>query len=198
MSQEIPGNIEFESIASSRVRRAFIRAYRAYKDLSTQNILVRRVPVSSTTMRAQPIINHQFWNKKKRHYRIDVSNHVRLEHYIPVQELPEDVLVGWFAHELGHIMDYQDRGVMAMIRFGLGYLFMPTYRMGAERRADIFAIEHGFAKYLVATKKYLLEHSTLPIRYKKRLEKFYMSPDEIAEIVAHQESEGTQPDNPIS
>ena len=188
MSIAFPENITFQSIPSLHIRRAFLRAYAPFERLNGHTIVVRRLPVSSTTMRAQPIVNRNFWNRHKRHYRIDVSNHIQLEKYIPVQDLPEEVLIGWFAHELGHILDYQDRGVMGLIRFGLGYLLMPRYRMGAERQADMYAIEHGFGSHLMATKRYLLDHSSLPLAYKKRLQKFYLSPDQIAEIITDRES----------
>jgi hypothetical protein len=140
-------------------------------------------------MRAQPIFNFQFWNKKKRHYRIELSNHTELEKHIPLPELPETVLTGWFAHELGHVVDYQHRSAVGLIRFGIGYIFMPTYRIGAERQADLYAIEHGFADHLLATKTFILEQSSLPDHYKKRIQKYYMSPDEISILLKQQESE---------
>lgn len=148
-------------------------------------------------MRAQPILNFQFWNRAKRHYRIDISNHTTLEHHVPLSELPEDVLVGWFAHELGHIVDYQHRTAIGMIRFGIGYFLMPTFRIGVERQADIYAIEHGFAEYLLATKTFILEQSSLPNHYKKRIQKYYMSPDEIAILLKQRESDDLKMDKII-
>ncbi|PHN06381.1 hypothetical protein [Flavilitoribacter nigricans] len=192
-----PSNITFESIKSEFVRNAFLKAYAPYKILDPHPIIVRRKPVSDTTMRAQPVINFDFWNRKKRHYRIDISNHTELEQHVPIPDLPEEVLVGWFAHELGHIVDYQHRSAFGMIRFGLGYLLMPTFRIGAERQADIYAIDRGFGNTLLATKTFILEQSTLPDHYKKRIQKYYMSPDEIATLLNEQDSDELKMDELI-
>lgn len=183
-----PANVHFEGISSVRVQEAFLQAYEPYKILHSHPIYIRRLPVSKTTMRAQPVINWQFWSRKSRHYRIDISNHTELEKHIPIPDLSHEVLVGWFAHELGHIVDYQTRNPLDLIRLGIGYLTMPTYRIGVERQADIYAIEHGFADFLLATKKFILEQSSLPNSYKKRIERFYMSPDEIATVLQQRES----------
>lgn len=190
-------NIIFESINSDRIKDAFLRAYGSFEGLHQHRLTIRKLRVSNTTMRAQPILNFQFWDRKKRHYRIDICDHTTLEHATPLRKLPQEVLIGWFAHELGHIVDYQNRTPLGMLRFGLGYLLMSTYRIGAERQADIYAIEHGFFDYLLATKKYILEQSSLPNHYKKRIEKYYMSPDEIALLLEKRESDDLKMDKII-
>lgn len=190
-------NVIFESVSSPHIKQAFLEAYEPFTSLHTHTIIVRRLPVINTTMRAQPVLNSHFWSRKKRHYRIDVSNHAQLEQHIPVQELPLEVLIGWFAHELGHIRDYQDRGPLSMLQFGAGYLLMPTFRSEAERQADLFAIERGFAPHLLATKKYILEQSSLPDAYKKRIQKFYMSPDEIVTFLDEKQSGEQQPEKTV-
>ena len=58
--------------------------------------------------------------------------------------------------------------------------------MGAERRADLFAIEHGFGTELMATKNFILDKSTLPERYKKRIRRYYLSPTELEELLVQQ------------
>ncbi len=145
-------------------------------------------------MNAQPILNCRFFNRPRRHYIINLSNNMHLEDRIAIHELPEEVLVGWFAHELGHLCDYLYRSAFSMLRFGVGYLVFPNYRTGAERKADIFAIEHGFADELIATKKYILEKSALPDAYKKRIELYYMSADEVALMVQGKEAEALRMD----
>lgn len=187
-------NIQFEGFKSEFVKETFLQAYASFPTLHSHPITVRRIPLTRSTMRAQPIINLQFWNKQKRHYRIDVSNHTELEHHVPIPDLPRDVLVGWFAHELGHVIDYQNRSAFGMIRFGIGYLLMPTFRIGVERQADIYAIDRGFAEYLLATKTYILEQSSLPNHYKRRIQKYYMSPDEIALLLNREESDDLKMD----
>jgi hypothetical protein len=65
--------------------------------------------------------------------------------------------------------------------WAIGY--SPTFRLGAERKADLFAIEHGFAEEINATKRFLLEDSNIPNSYKERLSKYYMTVEEVERIV---------------
>ncbi|PHI18755.1 hypothetical protein CEQ90_16500 [Lewinellaceae bacterium SD302] len=118
-----------------------------------------------------------------------MSDHLEIAQYIKPDELPDNVLIGWFAHELGHIVDYQRRTVLSMIKFILGYILLPTFRSGSERRADLFALKNGFGKELMATKLYILEQSPLPDKYKDRIKKYYMSPDELELLLLNKDPE---------
>ena len=140
-------------------------------------------------MRAQPIFNGGIFNRKTRHYRVQMSNHVKIAQYVKPKDLPRDVVVGWFAHELGHVVDYHRKNLLSLIWFIIGYVLFPTHRTGAERRADLFALDRGFGAELMATKVYILDHSSLPNKYKKRIRKYYMSPDELELIIQDRESE---------
>ena len=60
--------------------------------------------------------------------------------------------------------------------------------------AYTIAVEHGFGAEVRATKNYLLEHTTLPPHYKKRLEKYYLSADELEGVILAWEEEREQPD----
>ncbi len=172
-------NVTFKNIGSIKIRKAFLKALEGYPILQRHDLLVVRKPIKKTTMRAQPIIDNFIFDTKNRRYKIEISNHLNLSRYIKIEKLPANVLIGWFAHELGHVMDYQTRKVGNLIKFAIGYLFLPTFRLGAERRADVFAIEAGYAKEILATKKYILEKSKLPNKYKERIEKYYLSPEEV-------------------
>lgn len=176
----IPKNVTFVGVSNNLLRKTFLEAYAAFTDLHAHPLTLRRYRMSGTTMRAQPVMNANFRSKRRRHYRIDLSDHAQLNQVIRLQDLPAEVLIGWFAHELGHLMDYRLRGVRSMLRFLLGYVSIPTYRMLAERRADQYAVAHGFAEQLVATKRYILSHDAVPARYKDRLIRYYPSPEDVA------------------
>lgn len=171
--------IEFQNIDSAFIKACFKKAVAGFKTLENNTIILSQKSTPKTNMRAQPVLNAHIFNKQKRTYKIEMSNHPNFAQYLKIAELPEIVLVGWFAHELGHVMDYFHRGVTNMIQFGLGYWLFPNFRIGAERKADLYAIENGFAKEILATKKFILDHSSLPAIYKKKIEKYYMSPDEV-------------------
>ena len=145
-------------------------------------------------MRAQPVLNRRFFRRATRDYRVDFSSHLDILEHVRVRQLPKDVVVGWFAHELGHVVDYLKRPWMGMISFGLGYALWSRYMRAAERRADTIAVNHGYGKEIIATKNYLMMHSTLPEHYKKRLAKYYLSADEIEGLVKAWEEDQEMPE----
>ncbi len=180
---------EFRNVRSEHLKACFLRAYQSFPKLHARRIVLQQRPMKHTTMNAQPLLDRYFFLRSRRSYRINVSNNMHLRHLVNIHELPEPVLVGWFAHELGHVIDYLNRSAAGMIRFGLGYWLFDNFRTGAERKADIFAIERGFGREIIETKKYILEKAGLPERYKKRIELYYMSPDEVALMVQEEERE---------
>lgn len=133
-------------------------------------------------MQAQPKIKTMFG--AKREYNINISALFRLTTTaIPIHQIPPDIMVGWIGHELGHIMDYQNRNLSGMIRFGLGYLFSSKYVQQAERVADTYAVNHGLGSYILQTKNFILNHANLSEKYKRKIARLYLSPDDITEQV---------------
>ncbi|MCP9235624.1 hypothetical protein [Lewinella sp. JB7] len=184
----------FQNVEHEQLRQWFAETLRQYPELLGRPIYLRRIAMRYSTMRAQPVINWQFFRRKYRHYRVDFSNHVEVTAHVRVRELPREVVVGWFAHELGHIVDYLERPWRGMIAFGLGYALWSRYMREAERRADTIAVDHGFGSEIIATKHYLMKHATLPHHYKKRLRKYYLSADEIEALITAYEERGEMPD----
>ncbi len=188
-----PDNLIFQNVASSELRQWFAETLAAYPSLQDRPIHLRKLPLRRSTMRAQPIINLDFFRRATRHYRVDFSDHLYVTEHVKVQELPREVVVGWFAHELGHIMDYLHRPVHGLISFGLVYALWSRYLRKAERVADTIAVQHGFGAEVRATKHYLMEHATLPDHYKARLEKYYLSADELEGVILAWERERELP-----
>lgn len=136
--------------------------------------------IKGSFMQAQPIFSTFFRSRKNRAYKIHMSHFLVVEgDPIPIAEIPDKVLVGWIGHELGHVMDYLHRSSLNLVEFGFGYLFSKRFFMGAERAADIFAMEQGLAHHIVEAKNYILNHTSLPESYKRKIRKYYMSPDEV-------------------
>lgn len=70
-----------------------------------------------------------------------------------------------------------------MIIFGIKYLYSNNHIKQVERTADIFAIEHGMASYIVKTKNFIFDHADISEQYKNKLRRLYMSPEEIMHII---------------
>ena len=59
----------------------------------------------------------------------------------------------------------------------------------AEQKADQYAVDHGLGHYLVATKRFILDHAELPQAYKDKIARLYVSPEEIVEQVKKLEAQ---------
>lgn len=84
-------------------------------------------------------------------------------------------------------MDYEEKTVWGIAKFGLLYGLSKRYIRKAERIADTFAVNRGMAPYILSTKEFILGNSDLSPRYKSRIERLYLSPDDIVELVTEME-----------
>jgi hypothetical protein len=146
--------------------------------------------IRKSVMQAQPRYLSMYGSRRRRTYLIKISRNFELMgNKIPIQELPEKVLIGWIGHELGHIMDYLKRNNWSMILFGIGYYTSKSFIMAAERVADTYAIDHGLGDYILATKDFILHEAGLPEKYISRIKKLYLSPEEVMALVEKRSTE---------
>ncbi|TKK68518.1 hypothetical protein FC093_10365 [Ilyomonas limi] len=152
-----------------------------------KNTIIRfvfKTNIKTSVMQAQPVFTTLLLKRKNRRYRINISAQFKLIHtQIPIQQIPDEVMIGWIGHELGHILDYERRSNTGMVSFGLGYYFSADYVKSAERVADTYAVERGLGKYIIATKRFILDHAELPQAYKNKIARLYLSPDVIVEQI---------------
>lgn len=140
--------------------------------------------IKKSTMQAQPTFGSVFKSKKNRKYLILISKKIQIEdESFTIDDIPSDVLVGWLGHELGHVLDYSSRSGMGMIIFGIKYLFSGTHIKEVERAADTFAINHGMGEYILITKNFILDNASFSEKYKAKLRKLYMSPEEVMHLI---------------
>ncbi|MBC2840554.1 hypothetical protein [Robiginitalea sp. SC105] len=163
----------------------FQKALSHYPELHQLEIRLKIMHRPGTsTMSARPTLATLLLGPQSRTYLIRVSPAVRLGNKLEeLPALPEDVLIGWFGHELGHIKDYTHCSGIDMAGFGLKYLLSPSFRRAAEFRADYFAVENGLQEYILRTKHYILHEADIPPAYKARIRKYYCSPEEIEALV---------------
>ena len=140
--------------------------------------------IKKSTMQAQPTWGSFFKRSKNREYIILISREIQIENEaFTINDIPSDVIVGWLGHELGHVIDYSDRNNFGMLIFGFKYLFSKMHIKEVERTADTIAVAHGMGDYILQTKNFILDHANISERYKKRIRSFYMSPEEVMELI---------------
>jgi hypothetical protein len=167
------------------IKTETLKALSYFPDLKNIPIEFRfKKNIKRSTMQAQPKFTKILSPRSKREYIIFIKKHFQLGDIdTPIEELPEDILIGWLGHELGHIMDYETRSNTNLVGFGIKYLFSHKAIVNAERTADRFAIEHGMKDYILKTKDFILNHAEISEKYKTRIKKFYLSPEELMEMV---------------
>lgn len=145
--------------------------------------------IKKSTMQARPTFGSLFRNKTKRSYVVLISEKFKVsDKEFRTTDIPSDIFIGWIGHELGHIMDYQHRSNLDLIWFGINYLISNSHIVEAERAADSFAVANGMEAYILKTKKFILNHAEISTVYKERINKYYLSPEEIMELVSQREA----------
>jgi hypothetical protein len=140
--------------------------------------------IKKSTMQAQPKFASFFKGRKNRAYIILISRKIQIDtEELSINEIPKDVMIGWLGHELGHVMDYRDRSSIGMLIFGIKYLFSHAHIQEVERAADTYAIKHGMGDYILKTKSFILDHADISEKYKAKLRKLYLSPEEVMHLI---------------
>ena len=146
--------------------------------------------IKKSTMQARPTFGSFLKSRKNRHYVILISEKFKIaDKEFLTRHIPDAIFIGWIGHELGHIMDYQNRSKLNLIWFGLKYVFSQNHIVEAERAADSFAVAHGMEDYILKTKDFILNNAHITQSYKDRIQKYYLSPEEIMELVEHRDTE---------
>ncbi len=167
------------------IRQNVLKALSFYPELKKTHInFVFKPSIKTSVMQAQPVYTSLLQRKKNRRYRINISYEFKLIHsHLPILTIPDEVFIGWIGHELGHILDYEGKSNTSMISFGYNYVFHSSFVKHAEMLADSYAVERGMGNYIVATKRFILNHAELPKSYKDKISRLYLSPDIIVEKV---------------
>ena len=162
-----------------------LKALSFYPELNDAHIdFILKANIKNSVMQAQPVFRTLLRSKKNRRYRINISSWFKLVNtQMPIHEIPAEVMIGWIGHELGHILDYEGKSNGQLVSFGYQYYFSSNYVKKAEMIADTLAVERGMGQYIIATKRFILDHAELPQAYKNKIARLYLSPDVIMEQV---------------
>ena len=183
-NKEIPKSIE----------KQVEKALSFYPELKETPISFKfKKSIKKSTMQAQPRYESFLRTKKNRSYVILISEKFHIEdEEFHITDVEDNVLIGWIGHELGHVMDYRDRSTLGMLIFGIKYLFSKRHIKEVERAADTFAVKHGMYEYILATKNFILNNTSISPTYKARIKRLYMSPEEIMELVNNLKTEDVE------
>ena len=120
-----------------------------------------------------------FGPRAKRSYTIIINTQVPIEfdHGL-FSKLPQKLQIGLLGHELAHVVDYQQRSFLQVVKILIFYL-IPSRKQIFERSIDIIAIKHGMWTYLHGF--YTHFTSKHPHKTKKFMES-YLNDDQIRKL----------------
>ena len=171
-NKTIPGEIELECLT----------ALSYYPELKNIEIIFQfGSPVS--TMVSRPKLKSIFRSGNKRVYEVIVRKPGTSKNGLEWNELSFNSLIGWIAHELGHIVHYGHKTSGGILFTGVKYCF-PGYRRRMERFTDNLVIQHDLGYALFEGTDYCINYSNAKPHYKKYMEKYYLSPTEIKERIS--------------
>ncbi|WP_179344926.1 hypothetical protein [Winogradskyella ursingii] len=180
-----------QHIIPESIRQNVETALSYYPELDSTKIEFRfKKNIKKSTMQARPRFGSFFRSRKNREYVILISEKFKIsDQEFMTRHIPEDIFIGWIGHELGHIMDYQNRSKLNLIWFGINYILSDNHIVEAERAADSFAVAHGMEHYILKTKDFILNNAKITTSYKDRIIKYYLSPEEIMELVKERDAD---------
>tara|TARA_R110002051_G_scaffold212635_1_gene277711 strand:- start:13499 stop:14152 length:654 start_codon:yes stop_codon:yes gene_type:complete len=174
-----------EIIIPDAIKKEALTALSHYPELKETKIEFKfKENIKKSIMQAQPSFWSLFKSKKKRSYKILMSKTFKIDgQEYKTKNIPANVMIGWLGHELGHIMDYKNRSSLNLIWFGIKYTLSDNHIKEAEKAADSYAVQKDMENYILETKNFILNKTNLSEKYKARIKKYYLSPDEIMTLV---------------
>jgi len=167
MNKTIPTEIELECLT----------ALSYYPELKNIKIIFQfGSPVS--TMVSRPKLKSILRSGNKREYQIIIRKPGISKNGLEWNELSFNSLIGWIAHELGHIVHYSHKTSGGVLFTGVKYGF-PGYRRRMERFTDNLVIQHDLGYALLEGTDYTINYSNAKPHYKNYMMKYYLSPIEI-------------------
>lgn len=159
------------------LRGAVERVRTYYPELDSVKIsFYRTTNFQGSIMQAQPVKNSLWRRAALREYKIEMQPEIKLQNdTVPITTIPEDIMVGWLGHELGHVVDYTRYSSLGLIGLGIGYSLSDRYLMKVEMRADSIAAAHGLGPEIIAVKRFILEEKAFPEWYKDQIRNLYPS-----------------------
>lgn len=114
----------------------------------------------------------------KRHYVILLNK--KYGKYL-LKEFSFNSTVYLIAHELSHVVDYEQKSRLDLLKFGAKYL-IPKHRLTTEFETDIRVIHRGLGEHMKTYLDDINNSKSVPSRFKKYRSKYYLVKKDIKNI----------------
>lgn len=162
----------------------FYVALSYYPELHNSKIKIEG-RIMFTTMEARPANSSVFKKADNRTYKVYINNRKGKSKGINLAKLNFNSRVGFFGHELAHLLSYQNRNSFELLGMGLKYVFSKKYKRYTERETDLETIKRGLGYPLYESKKRILKDKSLGTSraYRRNARKNYMTDAEVLQSI---------------
>ena len=162
----------------------FYVALSYYPELHQSKIKIE-ARILFTTMEARPANSSVFRRAKNRTYNIYINNRKGKTKGINLAKLSFNSRVGFFGHELAHLLSYQFKNSFQLVGMGAKYIFSKKYKRYTERETDLETIRRGLGFALYESKKRILQDLSLGTSraYRRNARKNYMTDAEVLQSI---------------
>lgn len=173
-----------DKVVPDTLKLPFFVALSKYPELWEKKIEFEGT-IMSHTMEARPTFGSVLKKERKRTYKIYLNNRKGKYKGIHLSKLTFNMRVGFFGHELAHLLSYRFRNGAQLVGMGAKYLFSKKYKRQIERETDMETIRRGLGYPLYETKKLILRYKNLdiPREYRRLSRKNYMTDTEVLQSI---------------
>ena len=155
-------------------------AFPELKDVEIKMVLIN----GGAPMESRPEIATLFGPRKNRRYLVLLNNE-QPSYFEPIllRSLPFDAQVGILAHELGHVVYYEQLNLLQFGKWGIDYLQSDDFRARHERSTDLMPVYHGLGSQIYQYAYFVRKDSTCKAFYeegKDFMDRYYMTDEEVA------------------
>jgi hypothetical protein len=162
----------------------FYKVLEKFPEFNSVCIFVKKIPFYGIqhTLRSYAPLLSLANPKRRRVYPIVINSNS----YTPIffENLTEEEKTGAMAHEFGHTLEYTRLSSVKIVRMTLLFLLSEKFVKKFEKRADMIAIERGFAKELLAFKKRIFKEENIKLSGYRSF--IYMGPEEVEKILKNE------------
>lgn len=163
----------------------FYKVLEKFPEFDNICIFVKKIPFYGIqhTLRSYAPLLSLVNPKRRRVYPIVINSNK----YTPIlfENLSSEEKIGAMAHEFGHTLEYTKLNSLKIIRLTLLFLISGKFVKRFEKRADLIAIDRGFANELLSFKKRVFREKDIQLSGYRSF--MYMSAEEVEKFLGNEQ-----------
>jgi len=152
-----------------------------FPELLKTRIVFRNTNIK-TTLNVRPSVFSVLFNSRLNRKYIIRINSMDKDSVINLKDVPFNASIGLFGHEFNHIIDYRNSNVLQIIKRLVEYSNSKK-KAEYEKQIDYMTINRGLGWQLYDWSYFVLNKSKADQKYIKYKRTYYLSPNEIIDII---------------